>query len=418
MRHRIQDVRFENNQYVLGQYQYVRGPYAGNPTYTTKLQYNWYPKKYKLDECYDETAMGPPYKWVNPLSITHLYDPGYHHSGSNGTHYEGGTVGSNFEREYSGGYWVSLGIAEPSLLGSASSYANMDLNALGATGWKKFQPAKPVADTGVFLGESRELPRQFRDAVKALKALAFHPLRSVRNMSFLSNQHLAIQFGWLPLLNDLEKFKKALDTGDAWLKRVRKYNGQWEHRGGVVAQGEYVENVGTAFMSPTPTSYSRPPEGISSGSIYATIGYRVWFSAWFKYYVADFDSATTQLRLKARLWGLDRTPTIVWNLLPWSWLVDWFTNLGDNIDNLVPIDGLVAKMPCIMREVWTSYIAQVSQRYKLPSGGYKTVTQHNEKTRVEKARGVASPFGFGFTWDTLTPRQLSILAALGIQRAK
>lgn len=409
MRIRTRVTKFTRTK--IGENYYVRYPgQQPSPQYV-----DWSPVASTSETVSDETAPGPPYRWVNPFIMSSTLNPGYNNSQDIGEHWVSGS--GLLEMRYRGRYWTSLGITSPSLYGDAGSYNSQDLDALGATGWKKFKPVKPIADTGVMLGESREIPRQLRDAVKSLKALAFHPLKSVRSMSFLSNQHLAYQFGWLPLMRDLEKCYNALKNTDSWLKRVRKYNGEWEHRGGTVAAGSGSLTSGKAYLFPSPSGFSLPPEGNSAGDIYISWGYRVWFSAWFKYYIADFDSATTQLRLKARIWGLTNTPTIVWNLLPWSWLVDWFSNLGDNIDNLIPIDGLVAKMPCIMRHCWTRYDVRVTQRYKEPSGSFVTHFAENYKQVETKMRGKASPFGFGLSDADLSLRQLSILAALGIQRS-
>lgn len=409
MRYRARIVPHKREQVGTKYYKY-------HPTWPSYPQYeNWAPLASTSDVCYDDTAPGPPYKVVNPFYQDTSDNPAYTNYQEEGEHWDSGT-GSD-QMWYRGRYYVSMTTTAPQFYGDAGSVDSQSLDALGATGWNKFKPAKPIADVGVMLGESREIPRQLRDAVKSLKALATHPLKSVRSMSFLSNQHLAYQFGWLPLMHDLEKCYKALKRTDEWLNRTRKENGKWVHRGGTVASGGGSFTTSSATMYPGPNGWNVPPEGVSRGSYYCSWGYRVWFSAWFKYYIADFDSARTQTRLKSRIWGLTNTPTIVWNLLPWSWLVDWFINLGDNIDNLIPADGLVAKMPCVMRHCWTRYDVSVSQRYKNPDGSFVTHKAENYKQRVSKARGVASPFGFGLSDQDLTGRQLSILAALGIQRS-
>lgn len=363
--------------------------------------------------CLDETAPGPPYKWVNPLSIQHRYNPLQLNCQESGEHWLSGT--GIWELRYRGRYWTSLGIALPAFYSDASSYNSMNLDALGATGWKKFKPAKPLADVGVMLGESREIPRMLKDSVKALKQLAFNPTKTIRNMSWLSNQNLAMQFGWLPLMRDLEKCYDAYQKANDELARIRKENGQWVHHGGTVATGGGCVQLGTCSITPGPTGYSLPPEGTTQGPVYVSWGYRVWFSAWFKYYIEDFDAPLTRFRLGTRIWGLNNTPTIVWNLLPWSWLVDWFSNLGDNIDNLVPIDGLVARMPCIMRHCWTRYDGEVRQRFKEPNGSFVTHQASNFKLIETKGRAVASPFGFGLSGKDLSARQLSILASLGVK---
>lgn len=409
MRNRSRSVPFQAEK--LGESVYIRGPYA-NVSWT-KIPWveNWNPLEYKRDACIDDTKPGPPYKEVNPLDVTHLYNPGYY-QGTDGSHWESGT--GDYERRYVGRHWVNPGIIWGHS-GLAGEYQNTDLDVLGAQGWNRFQPARPVADVGVMLGESRELPRLLRDSVRMLEKWAKDSV--TRHVSYLSNAYLCQQFGWLPLMRDLEKCHEAMQKTDSWMRRVRKYNGIWEHRGGTIAQGETTRTDGSNVMIPGPTGYSVPPEGVSYGDVRVTEGYRVWFSAWFKYFVNDFDSAFTQLRLRTRIWGLNNTPAIVWNLLPWSWLVDWFSNYGSNIENLVPIDGLVAKMACVMCHTWTRRTVFVRQRYVEPDGSIQTIEAQNFARIESKRRGVASPFGFGLTPGNFTGRQLAILAALGLTRA-
>jgi len=44
--------------------------------------------------------------------------------------------------------------------------------------------------------------------------------------------------------------------------------------------------------------------------------------------------AAPELRqyLWTKLWGLDPSPEDVYNLTPWTWLVDWFSGLGDYVN--------------------------------------------------------------------------------------
>jgi hypothetical protein len=54
-----------------------------------------------------------------------------------------------------------------------------------------------------------------------------------------------------------------------------------------------------------------------------------------------------------KILGLDLSPDTVWNLTPWSWAADWFSNTGDVIDNLsdYAVDGLVMRYGYVQRHV-------------------------------------------------------------------
>jgi hypothetical protein len=104
-------------------------------------------------------------------------------------------------------------------------------------------------------------------------------------------------------------------------------------------------------------------------------------------------------------------------LTPWSWAIDWFSNAGDVVSNLSDwaTDGLVMKYGYIMehsRHERTYYLDGPSQYNFLDRQIPATVTTWSET----KLRRAASPFGFGVSWEGMTPRQLAITAALGITR--
>ena len=114
------------------------------------------------------------------------------------------------------------------------------------------------------------------------------------------------------------------------------------------------------------------------------------------------------------LLGIELTPEVLWNLTPWSWAADWFANMGDVLSNVSDFanDGLVMHYGYMME---TSH---VTHTYDLHGHGLNGVESPLTLTfeNIQKQRIKASPFGFGLTWESFTPRQLAILAALGISR--
>jgi len=104
--------------------------------------------------------------------------------------------------------------------------------------------------------------------------------------------------------------------------------------------------------------------------------------------------------------------SLLWQLTPYSWLVDWFCNLGTVIDNAEMFNrlGLVLNYGYLMCEEKRSYASTYIQKT-----GNSFSSQH-VYTRQRRRR--ANPFGFGIKDSGLNPTQLSLLGALVASRGK
>lgn len=127
----------------------------------------------------------------------------------------------------------------------------------------------------------------------------------------------------------------------------------------------------------------------------------------------------------AQLLGLELTPAVLWELAPWTWLLDWGSNLGAVATNLSQLDWSNVLLDyayltlCVKTEASISVNLYTGKwgtngRYSSANGNF--ISQHI--TSVEKIREQASPFGFSVDWNGLNAFQLSILAALGMSRGK
>lgn len=91
--------------------------------------------------------------------------------------------------------------------------------------------------------------------------------------------------------------------------------------------------------------------------------------------------------------------------------------MGDVMNNisLFTNDGLVMRYGYVMEH------RRVENHYRLYgirlAGMQEDLRLEQKFGRETKARVRASPFGFGLSFDGFTPRQMAILAALGITRA-
>jgi hypothetical protein len=113
--------------------------------------------------------------------------------------------------------------------------------------------------------------------------------------------------------------------------------------------------------------------------------------------------------------GLRVSPSNIYKAIPWTWCIDWMTHFGDNItaiDDML-LDQIAYKYLYLMHHHLET--TTLKQYLPLKTGGNITL----EWTRVNecKQRAVGlSPYGFDLSWSNLTPRQLAILAAIGLTR--
>lgn len=294
----------------------------------------------------------------------------------------------------------------------ASSLSN--LTAAGATAISRCAPTVPAADTLVGLAEIyREgIPKMVGSSLK----------KDVRRFQSLGDEYLNYQFGWMPLVNDLRKLSKAIFESDEIITQLTRNSGKVVRRGYTFpsersSAAQYVDQQ----FTPVPIMYYKLRPGPSTNRfVNSSTEVNTWFSGAFTYH-ADLKGLNAWDRVgdfatRARhLYGIKLTPDVVWNLMPWSWLVDWETNFGDVLTNvgLFSNDGLVMLYGYMMQEK-----SIITKRHQVFSFNYANPSTYMSVTleRHNKVRRRASPWGFGLTIDDLSTRQIAILAALGISR--
>lgn len=291
------------------------------------------------------------------------------------------------------------------------------LVALGATAVARCIPTNPIFDLTTFLGELREgIPRVagtdfFRNRTDIARSAG--------------SEYLNLEFGWRPLVNDVQSFAYAVKNHDAILKQYERNSGKRVKRRLMLTNETTTETtvVGTGYTAcPTPVL----PIGCFSSSSGTeltrtrTISLRQWFEGCFTYYLepekSGIQGRIRWLQEANKLYGVRLTPETLWNLTPWSWGADWFGNVGDVLHNASAFanDGLVMPYGYMME---TSSVSDryVNQGFQYKSGGPSSYTQ--TLTTVSKQRVKANPFGFGISIESLSGRQFAILSALGLSRS-
>lgn len=326
--------------------------------------------------------------------------------------------GYNYSAGTNNDYWYTLawsGICvEPASYygsGSLPSDPTNETASFGAEAWAKMKPNLSKVSMGQFIYELR-----------SMSGLLFRRLDTLRNAG---SNYLAVEFGWKPFLRDLRTFWSSLRRLDQQLDRLRKENGKWiRRRRTLVETSESGVVPDPTHKLVNVTSYVDNPKTWVEWKRTT----KVWCVGRFRYYIPGLDDTSYKGTIEAisHIYGVRLTPSLVYELLPWSWLVDWFSNLGHIVNNYnAQLDeNLVAKYAYVMREteVVTTRKGTGVARYRttrIPavynSEAFECSVTTTSRT---KSRVAASPFGFHLSLPDFSVWQLSILAALGLSSLK
>jgi len=298
-----------------------------------------------------------------------------------------------------------------------TSSNNSQLDAWGAKAVARCKPTNSVADASVFVGEL------FKEGLPKLIGIQTWKERTRKAKDkTAANEYLNVQFGWLPLLHDVRSIGHAVVKADTVLSQYERDSGgtvrRKYHFPTVKTRTETVMATNAQPYGPNSTDCFLPPYG-DLIRVRETTQER-WFSGAFTYHLQtgnDYRSSMIRGAQQAKkLFGITITPTVLWNLAPWSWATDWFLNTGDVISNLTDwaTDGLVMRYGYMMEHTI------VKDTYTLTKSGLYSGQSVPPLVMVTetKIRRRANPFGFGLTWGGLSPRQQSIAVALGLTRRK
>jgi len=322
-------------------------------------------------------------------------------------------VNSSFGGEGDTRRWTVSGTIYPIFWGGGSNDWSEDAlpasgmsatEGYGAQAWNKFKPGKPKASAAVFLAEMRDLPGMLQKKAYAHRNLGKH--------------YLNAQFGWLPFVSDLRKMYSTQQNMSGVLATIQQMNGKWVQRTGSVERNEVIQSR-WSDSGRIPVFTPLVWADVDNQDLLACQGQvteleRVWFSGRFRYYIDDIASKIKSPKWRRntarKVMGLSITPSEVWELVPWSWLIDYFSNFGAVIDNLNTgyVDNLVSSYAYVMRENITR--AEQTSHGVLSNGVVYSGNCRREV--VTRCRAAADPFGFQVSAN-LNSRQLAILAALG-----
>jgi hypothetical protein len=312
------------------------------------------------------------------------------------------------------------------------SSTDAQLDALGATAIARCKPTRSKANVGVALGEL------IREGIPKIVVSGWHDRarnlqtgKHVQPEHVVSDNYLAYQFGLKPLGQEIGTFAAEVIRADQLLAQYERDAGNVVRRRFTFSPKHEETQQGPAFTSASavmgsPQAGSTNPELTSTqlGELQVTrvVTQKRWFSGAFTYYLPSWYDARSEMSRNALLakeiLGVDLDLETLWNLAPWSWAVDWFSNAGDVISNINSMveDGLIMRYGYMMEH--TIVKDTYTRKYRNHFRGGGILDSHVTLVTETKIRRRANPFGFGLTWSGLSTFQKSIIAALGISKGR
>lgn len=265
--------------------------------------------------------------------------------------------------------------------------------ALATTLLARTNPGRASVSMPVFIGELRDLPHMVQLAGNSI-------------LKRTSSGYLAWEFGWKPLFSDL---RKMLDFQATVAKRVRELERLYG-KGGLKRRMSLANSGLESHSNVTIDSTISHLVNCRRNTFTAR---RSWGTVRWKPDTLPALEHRPDLQKLARkaVFGLSLQAEDAWNLIPWTWLIDWFSNAGEYISahsNRVPCSP---SLPNIMTETVTKVDWVRNDALTWLKGG--NVSGH----RITKNRYLGGA-GLSATLPFLSARQLSILGALAITRSR
>lgn len=403
-------------------------------------QENWV----SLQRVHDENHGRPPYRVGGPFKRLMIISslPAYGEviggvdvmSISKLRRYQGG-----FKAPATADFQAMPGWATPTSPAAVKDAAFPDMSGVASEAWSRTKPKIQRASVAVGLFESiRETPDLLRHAAQRFRDIFSNTFEARVRRGWgpampkrVADDWMAGNFGWLPMVNEVSDIIDTTVRNGDLIRKLSEENGRSIRKQRLLEEStdERVIASGTGEIMLARSlkgvggddSFYRPGTQ-PSWEVVERLSVRSWAVGRFRYYRQEFDledpryhSRLMAARRQLTLYGARITPSNLYAVVPWSWLGDWVSNAGSYVERASDYlaDSLAAEYFYVMHHVKRERVFR--NTFPFHSMGDVVV----EATRVVETKQrveASSPFGIDVSWDDLTPRQGSILAALGISR--
>jgi hypothetical protein len=184
--------------------------------------------------------------------------------------------------------------------------------------------------------------------LELVEAATLLKLASNNWISLIGSQHLNYMFGWKASIGDIQALTKITSSIES---RIKEFN-SLVMKGGLRRRVQLTKSSaqGPEVTTPIISNFLGSWDGLVNTK-YTT---KVWGSVrWVPNRTSPIDLSKLTAFNEAAKVVLDlRTPdaSTIWEAIPFSWLLDYFLNVGDSLQALEDTDKVLPLDICIMRE--------------------------------------------------------------------
>nr|APG77032.1 hypothetical protein [Beihai levi-like virus 2] len=302
-----------------------------------------------------------------------------------------------------------------------------DCFSYGAQAYAALKPAPPDFSAASSLYELKEYLNPLKQ--KVLKHHKRQQKLQMRHGKLTAQMYIGYYFSWLPLFSDVRNFIVAFNN------RKKRFDQLLRDEGKPVRRRRYLsKKTGDEDTSHEESwtaggrGYNPETRPVLVTQCYAKYGgygggrkqtrnVSVWCAGAASYLLPPGPrDGPWKRKIMRRILGLYLSPSQVYQIIPWSWMADYFSGLGHFMDAVSGgvEDRLWFHYAYVMRkETKTGVFDFWGTTYDF-SGAYQRYDTQARIKSVTMARNTASPFGWGL--ETPNSHQMSILGALGYSR--
>lgn len=268
----------------------------------------------------------------------------------------------------------------------------------------KTNPSEPHVSLPQVVAEMsdwQDIPKMLRDKGDRLIKQA---------AGYASDANLTWRWAIRPLVSDLKKlfdFTAAVEKRLGWLNSLHETGSL--RRKARLDQGSVASTPVTYFSSTTSGwSIQSRRQDLSTYKVWGSVQYRTTTMTNLPSTIEGRAKLASRLTHGITTWS---AVSLAWELTPWSWFIDWFSNFGTLIKALNNTIPLAWTNVCIMRQS----SCKREEFIVTPIPSTVRVNGRFGRTEVWKERHPVFPFlPFFFSIPALTPGQWSILGSLAV----
>lgn len=255
--------------------------------------------------------------------------------------------------KYDGEIAVRMSLLTPPILVENTL---QDLQAWGAKAAARSRILRPAFDLPVTIGELAELRQlvggigNFVKRVKETSKTKKHAIERIDSaLKGTGETGLWYTFGVVPTYQAIQDARALYGKLDLKARQLAEKDGKWKYVG--------VDLLDSTVETTSELSYPVEPFGVNSqvphensGTVTSYRKERIWFSGWTKLDLGLIPEDSRHSYLKKRLLGGPISGRLLYELTPFSWLLDWATSYGAVVTNWDDFAVTQWRRPCIMHE--------------------------------------------------------------------